>query len=178
MVSTFRAVALAALALSSSACMASVQSHGEYLHTAPFASFHTFSFVPAKAPPEGYEVTARSAQIVELMKPIVSEALVRKGYVAAPEGETGDVVFACAAGRRDTTKVRHVSWRQSLVTGEATEERDFVEGGLVIDAFDRNGGQVWHGASRTEIDPARPSLDALRRAVGAALVRFPARPGN
>ena len=178
MVSTFRAVALAALALSSSACTASVQSHGDYLHTAPFASFHTFSFATAKAPPEGYEVTERSAQIVELMKPIVSEALVRKGYVAAPEGEVGDVVVACAAGRRDTTKVRRVSRRQSLVTSEDTEERDFVEGGLVIDAFDRSGGQVWHGASRTEIDPARPSLDSLRRAVGAALTRFPARPQN
>ena len=171
---TLLRAALVAVSLAASACMTPIQSHGEYLHTAPFATFRTFSFAPAEGPPEGYETTPRSAQIVDAMKPLVAHALELRGWVQAPAGE-GDLVVACAAGRRDTTRMHRVSWRASLVTGEESEERDFVEGGIVIDAYDRNGGQVWHGAARTEIDPAKPNADRLRQAVDAALAKFPAK---
>jgi len=163
-----------AAALAAAGCAAPITSHGEYLHTAPFADFRTFSFAPAGGALEGYETTPRSAQIVEAMKPFIRAELVRKGWVEAPGGD-GDVVVACAAGRREVTKMRRLPWRMTMITGEETEERDFVEGGIVIDAFDRSGGQIWHGAARTEIDPNHPSLDRLEIAVDAALAHFPAK---
>ena len=167
-----RAALLLVTSLPVCACYAPIQSHGEYLHTAPFAAYHTFSFATAQGAPEGYETTARSAQIAEAMKPLVAEALEARGWVQAPPGE-GDIIVACGAGRRDTSRSHRVPWRVSLVTGETSEEHDFVEGGIVVDAFDKSGGQIWHGAARTEIDPAKPSLDRLRLAVDAALVHFP-----
>ena len=157
------------------ACTAPIQSHGEYLQSAPFSSFRTFGFVPSEAPPEGYQASDRSAQIAEQMRPMVAAVLQEKGYVFAPNGDA-DIMVECSAGRRPGLHAHRKEWRMSAVTGEAREEREDVEGGIVIDAFDRSGGQIWHGSARSEIDPQKPSVDRLRRAVAAALSKFPARP--
>ena len=148
---------------------------GEFVPAAPYAEMRTFSFATPEATPEGYQATARSAVVVEQMKPFIVAALEAKGWVQAQQGE-GDITIACAAGRREAETHRRLPWRITNVTGEAFEDRDFVEGGIVIDAFDRSGGQIWHGAARTEIDLSRPSVDRVRKAVNAALTRFPAHP--
>lgn len=58
------------------------------------------------------------------------------------------------------------------------EERDFVEGAFVIDAFDRETRElVWHGSARTEINPGPIDDARLRQAVESVLASFPARPG-
>lgn len=168
-------MSLAALLLNASGC-ATIESHGEFLHTAPFAQFHTFSFATPEGPPAGYRTTARSAIVLTQMKGLVAEALEKKGYVPAPQGQQGDMILACGAGRREGEQLERMPLPRQVtaISGEEYEDEDFVEGGLVIDAFDRNGGQVWHGAGRTEIDPQNPNVEQLRRTVDAALARFPA----
>ena len=157
------------------ACAPPIHAHGEFVPAAPYAEMRTFSFAAPGQTPLGYQTTARSAVVVEQMKAMIAEALEAKGWVQAPPGE-GDITIACAAGRRDAEAHVRLSWRLSNITGEAFEDRDFVEGGIVIDAFDRNNGQIWHGAARTEIDPRKPSQVRLQNAVNAALDRFPAHP--
>ncbi|HEY1954228.1 MAG TPA: DUF4136 domain-containing protein [Polyangiaceae bacterium] len=152
------------------------QAHGEFVPAAPYHELATFSFASNEGPPGGYRLSARSL-VVEEMKPLVAAELIRRGYVQAPDGE-GDVIVACGAGRRDATRHVRLSWRITSLTGEALEDQDFVEGGVVIDAFDKSGGQIWHGAARTPIDPMKPSEARLRAAVAAALARFPAHDGK
>ena len=151
-----------------------IESHGQFVPDAPYAEMHTFAFVAPEATPAGFEATARSAVVVEQMKPMIAAALEAKGWVRAQPGEA-DITIACAAGRREAETHRRLPWRISNITGEEFEDRDFVEGGIVIDAYDRSNGQIWHGAARTEIDPAHPSLDRLEIAVDAALAHFPAK---
>jgi hypothetical protein len=152
-----------------------IESHGEFVPAAPYAELHTFSFATPESAPSGYHASARSAAIVEQMKPLVAAVLERKGYRRVADGE-GDIIFACGAGRRDVEEHIRLPWRIATIVGEEYEDRDFVEGGIIIDAFDRNGGQIWHGAARTEIDPNKPSAERLQHTVEAALSRFPAHP--
>lgn len=152
-----------------------IESHGEFVPAAPYAEMRTFSFIAPEATPAGFQPTARSAVVVEQMKPMIAAALEAKGWVQAQPGE-GDITIACAAGRRDAETHRRLPWRISNITGEEFEDRDFVEGGIVIDAFDRSNGQIWHGAARTEIDPMKPSQVRLQNAVNAAMSRFPTHP--
>jgi len=157
------------------ACAPPIQSHGEFVPAAPYAEMHTFSFIAPEATPAGYQATARSAVVVEQMKPMIAAALEAKGWVQGKPGDS-DITIACAAGRREAETHVKVSWRIANITGEEFEDRDFVEGGIVIDAFDRSNGQIWHGAARTEIDPNKPSEVRLQNAVNAALTRFPTHP--
>jgi hypothetical protein len=54
------------------------------------------------------------------------------------------------------------------------EDADFVEGSLVIDAFDgETGWKVWHGAARAEIDPDHIDHVLLQRSVATLLASFP-----
>jgi hypothetical protein len=155
------------------ACAPPIESHGEFVPAAPYAQFRTFSFAAPESTPIGYRTSARSIAVVEEMKSIVATALQAKGYAQAQAGE-GDIILACAAGRREAETQMRLPWRVTELTGEEFEDHDFVEGGIVIDAFDRNGGQIWHGAARTEIDPMKPNAARLQGAVNAALTRFPA----
>jgi hypothetical protein len=173
---TMLAVMVSCAAAAAMACTeAPIESHGEILESARIAPLRTFSFVPGEAlAPEGYEATERSPQVVAAMKPLVAAALEAKGWVEAPKGD-GDMLVACTAGRRSRVESERVPPRTSMITGEATREREWIEGSIVIDAYDRRGVRIWHGYARTEIDPEKPSPERLRQAVGDALRRFPAR---
>jgi hypothetical protein len=152
-----------------------IESHGEVLESARLKQLRTFSFAPtSNAAPEGYEATERSPQVVAAMKPLVAALLAEKGWVEAPDGD-GDLRVVCTAGRRGQLETKRVSPRTSMITGESTREREWVEGAIAIDAYDRRGVRVWHGYAHTEIDPDKPSSERLRRAVGDALHSFPAR---
>jgi hypothetical protein len=152
---------------------ADVQSHGEFVPDAPFAQFTTFSFAANEAPPAAYHLSARSAVVVEQMKPMVAEVMQKKGYSPAPDGTPGDITIAVGAGRRESEEHVHVNHHITSLTGEEYEDRDFTEGGIVIDAFDKSGGQIWHGAAATSIDPQKPDPRSLRAVVEAALTKFP-----
>ncbi len=165
-----------AASLTGLACTpAPIEVHTGALDTAPYAQFHTFALAPIKGGIVGYTTTARSERVINLMKPAVTAVLVRKGYTLAAETES-DLVIVCSAGRRDTEEHRELPRRMAQITGEQYEDRDFVEGGLVIDVFDKTGGQVWHGAAQTEIDPQKPDDARVRTVVEHVLEKFPARP--
>jgi hypothetical protein len=52
---------------------------------------------------------------------------------------------------------------------------DFVDGCLVIDAFDvTRGVKVWHAASSAQIDTEHTDVDRLRRFLENVLSSFPA----
>lgn len=162
-------------------CTRPVDIHTAVVDAAPLAQARTFSFVPveqaAAAQPEttpgGYQSSPRSGHVIELIQVTVAGVLERKGYTSAPQGE-GDLRVVCSVGRRDVTAQRSRSWRVSALS-ERDEERDFVEGGLVIDVFDRAGGQVWHGAATAEIDPKNPDDARVRDVAARVMEAFPAR---
>ena len=129
---------------------------------------------PENTPP-GYQMSPRAATILQQMKPVIAATMERKGYHQVPDG-TGDIIIAYGAGRRQVEEHIPLNRHIASILGEETEDRDFTEGGLVIDAYDKNNGQIWHGAAKTEIDPDKPNIDRLTNSVNAAMSKFPARP--
>jgi hypothetical protein len=151
-------------------------SSGAQVHTAtnPAASFdgyRTFRFGSPEGAPAGYQMTARSAEVQRRLQPLIAAALTQRGYVEA----TGRADFFLKFG----SGLRDVSIHESSgIAGEwlpDDENADFVEGSLVIDAFDGTSkAKVWHGASRAKIDPDRIDLPQLTRSVQDLLTAFPA----
>jgi hypothetical protein len=149
---------------------------GISIHTAanPAASFdryRTFSFGPSEGPPTGYQMSPRSAEVQRRLQPLIAAALVQKAYVLAPE--KGYLLIMFGSGLRDVS-THSVS---SVGTGwlPDDENADFVEGSLVIDAFDGSSGtRVWHGASRANITPERIDDARLQRSTQELLAPFPA----
>jgi len=168
---TFVWTLVAALACGAAACTP-VEVHTGALDTAPYAQFHTYAFAPVSGGVVGYRTTTRSAKVIELMKPAVTTVLERKGYTLAPAADA-DLTIVCSAGRRDVEEHIQLNRRMAEITGEETEDHDFVEGGLIIDVFDKSGGQVWHGAGQTEIDPQKPNDERVRNMVETILQKFP-----
>lgn len=177
------------LLLASAACAAgnrdsaralSTTAAGANLHTASnpassFDGYRTFSFGTSEGPPAGYQTSPRSAEVHRRLQPLIVSALTQRGYVPVPE--KGDIFIMFGSGRRDVSI--HES---SSVTGEwlpDDENEDFVEGSLVIDAFDAaTNNKVWHGASRANIDPDRIDDQRLKRSVQELLSSFPAAKAN
>jgi Domain of unknown function (DUF4136) len=168
--SLFFSISLACSAVVVS-CRPSVHAHSASLPTAPFASYHTFSFDAAEGAPGGYTTSPSSADIQNKMKPLIASALQNKGYSLSTT--KGDFVVRYGSGRRNA-KADHVrdSYNLSL---EEDEPTDFVEGALVIDAFDgSNDGQIWHGSARTEINPDKVDDSLLAKSVDDVIAKFPA----
>jgi uncharacterized protein DUF4136 len=152
-------------------CVKEVQAHSASLRTAPFARYHTFSFADAEGSPAGYAVSPRSAEVQRRIKPLIVAVLEEKGYT--PATGKGDFVVAYGSGRREVT-TRHSGPAKPEWLDE-DEEEDFVEGSIVIDVFDgTNDGQVWHGASRAEINPEKIDPGQLERSVRKVLAPYPA----
>jgi hypothetical protein len=150
-----------------------VASHGEFVPAAPYTEFHTFSFATAEASPDGYHPSHHTADVLERMKPLIASAMERKGYSASTSGP-GDIVISFGAGRREVEEHHRLPPRLADAVGEDFEDHDFREGGIVIDAFDRSNGQIWHGAARAPIAREDPPKH-LQEMIDAALARFPAR---
>ena len=148
------------------------------VHTAanPAASFNryaTFSFGREESPPRGFQRSPHAPEVERRLEGMISVALAQRGYTLVPG--RGDFVVEFGAGRRDV--VVHDS--SDDVAGEwqpDDENADFVQGSLVIDAFDGGtSGRVWHGASRAQVDPNHINDAELKRSVDALLASFPAR---
>ncbi len=170
------------LALGGAACAPPTDVQTTSLETAPIVHYRTFSFAPTTGASayhqralSDYPQSPRSAHVIDLMKASITQALEQKGYVLAPPGQ-GELVILCSAGRRDVETVVGRSWRVTARGGDGDETRSAVEGGIVIDVLDRTGGQVWHGAATTEIDPQKPDDARVRGVVDRVMKPFPARP--
>jgi hypothetical protein len=162
-------VLLACVAATSS-CSSGVRAHSASLSTAPFASYHTFSFDSTEGAPGGYVMSPTSLAVQNRMKPLITSALENKGYSLSTY--RGDFVVRYGVGRR-RAQAEHVRdpYQMSL---EEDEPTDFVEGAMIIDVFDgANGGQIWHGSARTEINTDKLDDTLLAKSVGDVLVKFP-----
>jgi hypothetical protein len=159
-----------ACAASAPACSQGVRAHTASLQTAPFGSYHTFSFASTEGAPGGYVMSPASLQIQNRMQPLITSALENKGYSLSPA--QGDFVVRYGSGRR-VAEADHVRNPYQLSL-EEDEPTDFVEGAIVIDVFDgKNGGQVWHGSARTEINPDKVEQGLLVKSVDDVLAKFP-----
>jgi hypothetical protein len=149
---------------------------GATIHTAinPAATFdryRTFSFGPAEGPPAGYQMSPRSAEVRRRLQPLITAALVQKGYAAVPD--KGDLLVMFGSGLRDTSAPSVSSVSAGWLPDD--ENADFVEGSLVIDAFDGpSANRVWHGASRASINPDKIDDQRLQSSVQELLAAFPA----
>ncbi|MEO8876618.1 MAG: DUF4136 domain-containing protein [Polyangiaceae bacterium] len=151
---------------------AGVRAHASSLPTAPFASYHTFSFDSSDGAPGGYKTSASSAEIQDRMKPMIAAELQKKGY--SPATAKGDFVIRFGSGRRNV-QVPHSSSSSQLDSFmEEDESKDFVEGAIIVNAFDgANDGQIWHGSARTEINPHHVDDALLAKSIAEVLVKFP-----
>lgn len=139
---------------------------------ASFSRYRTFSFGPSEGPPAGYQTAARTAEVQRRLRPLIAAALIQKGYSEA--SATGDLVIMFGSGRREV--VTHEVSSVSAGWLPDDENADFIEGSLVIDAFDGASLQrVWHGASRVaDINPDRIDDQRLQRSVQQLITAFPA----
>ncbi|MFO0668022.1 MAG: DUF4136 domain-containing protein [Polyangiaceae bacterium] len=165
-----------ALAGSSVDCLAKPRVHAAGLPTAPFAEYRTFSVEANEATPPSYGSGPRTNEVRARMGELIKAELRDKGYALA-DGPKGDFVVAFSMGRKNRS-VPHAGGTRGDWLQE-DEERDFVEGALVIDIYDgKNDGQVWHGAAQTEIDPDHVNPELMQRAVRDVLASYPRAAGS
>jgi hypothetical protein len=166
-------VALAACAGEAHRIVLAPVAASQDMHTATnpavsFGAYRTFSFMSADG--GGYRMSARSTEVQRRLRPLIADTLTRKGYVAA--SGKGDIFILFGSGPRDASTTE----ASELTAGWLPDDEgaDFVEGALVIDAFDgSDGNRVWHGAMRANIDPNRIDDELLARSVQNLLSLFP-----
>jgi Domain of unknown function (DUF4136) len=143
--------------------------HSAGLTTAPFEQYRTFSFGPEEAAPGETHATSKSTEVRGRARDAITTALAAKGYVLAEQ--KSDFIVMYGTGRAEEKFIRRSSHTDWL---DENEDEDFTVGALVIDIFDgANGGQVWHGASRIEVDSNKVDPNLVLRSVQDILARFP-----
>ena len=157
----------------SSGCAPAIAVHAAAEPSASFAHYRTFSFGPIE-PVEGsslrYGLSPASAARQRLIWPIVTSALLQKGYI--PAAGVGDLTIRVGSGRRVVT-VRETATAAGEVETPGGDYSE-VEKSVVIDAFDAtSGARVWHGSSGVEIGGDGTSAALLERVVTALFVSFP-----
>ncbi len=141
---------------------------------APFGRYRTFTFEGSEGAPEGYAVTARSADVEQRMRALIGKELEQKGYVEVPEG--GDFLVAYGAGSRTVTRTIRLSRPGVAVLGQNEEETSSVEGRLVVDVYDRvTRDVVWRSTATAEIGSSGIDEERLAETLGRMMVAFPAR---
>jgi hypothetical protein len=99
----------------------------------------------------------------------MAAALLEKGYALA--ASPAEIVIGVGAGRREF-EVHDAVDDDSLPPDLKT---DFVDGCLVIDAFDvTRGVKVWHGTSSAQIDTDHANVERMKRFLANVLSSFPA----
>jgi len=164
-------LAMAVTPVIASGCARNVSVRTATNPAASFEHYRTFSFGSAEGPPRGYQLSSRSPEVQRLLEPLITTGLTQRGY--APASGNGDLFIEYGFGRRavvvhEASETPTASWLPD------DENATFVEGSLVIDAFDASTGvRVWHGASREQIDSSHIDNDLLKRSVAELLAAFP-----
>jgi hypothetical protein len=164
-------LAMAIIPIIASGCAQNVSVRTATNPAASFDHYRTFSFGPAEGPPRGYQPSSRSPEVQRLLEPLITAGLTQRGYASA--SGKGDLFIDYGFGRRavvvhETSETPTASWLPD------DENATFVEGSLVIDAYDASTGvRVWHGASRDQIDSSHIDNDLLQRSVKELMAAFP-----
>jgi len=149
---------------------ASTNMHAATNPAASFDAYRSFSFGSAEGARGGYPMPARSVEVQRRLQPLIAAMLTQKGYV--PATGKGDLSIQFGSGLRDVSSPETRDLAGGWLPDD--ENADFVEGSLVIDAFDGAGGnRVWHGAMRANINPDRIDDVQLQRSVQDLLSLFP-----
>jgi hypothetical protein len=155
--------------LASAACSTSSSIQTATNPVASFDHYRTFSIGAPEGPPAGYETSIQSAEVQRLVAPLIAAALQRRGYALA--AAKGDLVITFGSGRRQVSI--HETSGISAEWLPADQNAEFVEGSLVIDAFDGSSNtRVWHGASRAHVLD-RIDEPRLQKSVQGLLASFP-----
>jgi hypothetical protein len=148
---------------------ADVVVHSASNPSAHFERYRTFSFGPAEGPPDGYQSSELTPEVRRRLVPLIAAALTSRGYSAATD--KGDFFIMFGAGRRTVSTPKlpvEREWRPD------DESADFVQGSVVVDAFETSTGtKVWHAQSRTTISPDHLDEEALKDSVNALAASFP-----
>ncbi len=164
--------AISLITLLPCACTPNIQVHTAENPGATFEQYRTFAFGPAEGPPNGYQPSPRSAELRRRAESLVAAGLRQRGYVPAT-ADKPDITIMIGAGQREVAVHETSAIAEEWQPDDETE--DFVEGALVVDAFDgKTRGRVWHGAGRSEIDPDNIDDALLKRTVDKLLATFPA----
>jgi hypothetical protein len=163
-----------------SACAPAIDVHAITFPAADLSGYATFSFGTTNDTPPEYVASSRSTEVKRRVHLYVEAILAEKGYVQKLDG-TGDFIVQIATGRREREELASVpplphprptrpAWF------EEHEEKELLEGILIIDALDgRTQAVVWHGAAHVELDPEKIDEALLKRATMKVLAAFPAR---
>jgi hypothetical protein len=165
--------ALALVGALTTACTTAIDVHTAESPDARFDQYRTFTFETATREPVSFSSSALTAEVETRAEQLATDVLLGKGYEPA-SGAAADLSIRIATGQREREIRRPSRSHPALFIQD--EEDDFVEGALVVDAFDVSTGElVWHGSAGTVIDPGRVDDARLRRAVSDVLTDFPPR---
>jgi hypothetical protein len=140
---------------------------------ASFATFRTFGFGLAGAPPPPFQVSARSFEVERRMRSLVAAEFVRKGYTEQPATAHPDLVVTIAMGYA-TEETGYAT--EDVYVSQEPSTQTVKKGAIVINAFDASSAaQVWHGVGETQVDRENLNDRLLQSGVQSVLASFPAR---
>jgi hypothetical protein len=164
-----------------SAC-ATLHVGSDFEHSANFAGYHAFSFMPQQ------RHGSRNPLVVQRARDAIQAALTHKGFVFVSDSAAADFVVGLTIGSAERTDVNaysapyigwyggYVGWWGYRYWGEGLDVRQYREGTLAIDVFDtRSHKPVWHGWAKKELTASdlEHSEAPIRVAVESVLLRFP-----
>jgi Domain of unknown function (DUF4136) len=165
---------------------ASLRVASDFDHTASFAGYHSFSWMPRE-----HHGSANPLAVQRARDAIESELKI-KGFNEVADPAAADFVVDFTIGSRERTEVNSYpapyasegwwggrGWWGYPYWGGEVDVRQYREGTLSIDVFDgRSHRPVWHGWARKELTRSdiEHSEAPIRTAVAAVLAQFPPPP--
>jgi hypothetical protein len=139
---------------------------------ASFASYHTFAFGLAEAPPPNYKTTPRSLEVQRRLHSVVLASLQQRGYVEDSSKSDFIVKLVTGTGEPATTAAE-----RGDIQIEGYRRPAPAQGFIGIDIYDApSGTMIWQGSAFAEIDPEKIDPALLQRGVDHMLADFP--PGH
>ncbi len=157
-----------------------------------FAAFKTYSWVGEKPILMSADMAGRVSPLAtERLMNAVSAEMTRKGLTFVADPTQADIVLGLTLGARDKIDVRTTPtsyygagyYRRPAYYGssywggaQTTTVRNYVEGSLSVDIFDRAANEpVWHGRGTRKLYSSTKSLtdEQLAEAVADLLKNFP-----
>jgi hypothetical protein len=131
--------------------------------SAPIASYRSFSFGLAEAPPPGYQFAASALEAEPRVRALVAAALEKKGYVENNTDPGLVVRFGLGIMRASST-------------GPDTENSVYRAEEIGFDLYDASAtSEIWHASVGLQVGPHGADDRQLQRAVSAVFDGVPAR---